>query len=36
MGLEVTTRALSARLFKGARLSTPVSVCLQESRKQHQ
>jgi hypothetical protein len=32
-GSEVTTRVLSARRFKVARLSTPVSACLREDRK---
>jgi hypothetical protein len=35
-GLEVTTHALSARRFKGARLSTLVSACLREDRKRRQ
>jgi hypothetical protein len=33
-GSEETTHALNARLFKGPRLSTPVSACLQEDGKQ--
>jgi hypothetical protein len=32
-GSRVTTRALSARCFKGARLSTLVSACLREDKK---
>jgi hypothetical protein len=35
-GSEETTRALNSRHFRGPRLSTPVSACLREDRRQRQ